>query len=240
MLALSGCNTVFSTEGGGSIPSAGSCVPALPSLPSVPLRTVGELRTGALGVMAPLARHRYAWGTVAPAVAWSDAPPQSLSSSHQANWRWPASYEMRGWTSSPRLAPKQADVVTDVFLFADAGQARLFFTQASSSRCHRAGRDRPVSRPPRARNLVWVNPDGATQQDVFLMRGRNVYRVGAVWEQTPSDPPTAGAEQQARASKLDALACALPAANCYSRERGRTPPGDVPSARSKRATHSMW
>jgi hypothetical protein len=209
-----GCNSVLSTEGGGSIASAGSCVPTLPPLLSVPWSNLVKLRASLLPMMAPLARSRYAWGTVRPRDAWSDAPPQSPFSSRQANGLWPGSYEMRSWTSASRLASKQANVVADVFLFADSGQAGRFFAQASSSRCHRAGKDRPVSRPPQARNLIWVNPDGPTQEDVFMLRGRKVYRVGAVWVQTPSDRPAANAEQQARASKLDALACALPAAHC--------------------------
>ena len=40
----------------------------------------------------------------------------------------------------------------------------------------------PAPLPPGARNLIWDNPDGVTQEDVFLVRGSLVYRVGTVTE----------------------------------------------------------
>ena len=58
--------------------------------------------------------------------------------------------------------------------------ARKFFDLAASRRCHRDGAPRATALPPAARELAWTNPDDAAQEDVFLLRGRRVYRVAAV------------------------------------------------------------
>jgi hypothetical protein len=82
-------------------------------------------------------------------------------------------YEVRWWT-------RDYDLVTDVLVFATAHQARELFEEAASTDCHRSGLQQSTLFPPGARNLAWVNPDGAKQDDVFLLRGLRVYRVTAV------------------------------------------------------------
>jgi hypothetical protein len=166
------------------------------------------LRASVLAVMAPLARTRYAFGSVAPEDAWSDASPQRLSSTAAAG-SWPASYEMRGWVSDPELAPRSDDLVADVFQFPDPAQALRFFAAASATRCHRDGRSPAAAQPPEARNLTWVNPDDVTEEDVFLLRGRRVYRVAEV--RPPQQP---GYQQLAGVRRVDAIACGLPDAHC--------------------------
>jgi hypothetical protein len=137
---------------------------------------------------------------------WSDDSPLQPRSARSADGPWPAGYELRWWT-------RNYDVVADVLVFSAARQAREFFEDAASTDCHRAGRQRPARWPPLARNLAWVNPDDAKEDDVFLLRGRRVYRVAAVrLEGAPA--MTAQAEQRVGADVVDALACALPRAGC--------------------------
>ena len=203
-------DSILSPGSGGSAAAPDWCVPVTPPpLRNVPLGQLESLRAGLLGVMEPLARSRYAWGVVPAEVVWTDNSPQSIRSS-EMDGLWPASYEMRSWVTDPQLAPERDDIVADVFLFADSGQARRFFTEATGTRCHRDGTERSASQPPQARNLIWANPDGPTQEDVFLVRGPRVYRISDV--RPPTHP--SGAEQQVGVSRVNALACALPGANC--------------------------
>jgi hypothetical protein len=212
-LTLSALIATGSLQNAGSAPSRRWCVPATPPLASVRLSTLLELHASLLGVMKPLARARYRVGTVLPEDAWSDNLPQSLLASREAGLLWPASWEMRSSASDPQLAPAQDNVVADVFLFAEQRQAQRFFAEATSDRCRSDASARPASQPPRARNLVWVNPDNVTQDDVFLLRGLRVYRIAEV---RPAGAPTrpSVAQQQEGLSRVDALACALPDASC--------------------------
>ena len=209
MLVTSGGRNL-STGNGGATASA-SCVPTTPPLESVPLGTIADLRAELRTVMAPLALNPYAWGIVSPDGAWLDNTPLNLHASQLTDQRWPASYEIRSWTPDPQLAPRQDDVAADVFMFASPGQARRFFTEASGARCHRDGVERPTSRPPQGRDLTWVNPDGVAQDDVFLLRGRRVYRVTVV---RPQVRMTTAPERQAGTALANGLACALPGAGC--------------------------
>jgi hypothetical protein len=160
--------------------------------------------------MRPLARARYAWGVVPAEVAWSDNAPQGIRASEREGL-WPASYEMRSWTIDPQLSPELDDVVADVFVFTDPVQAHRFFAEATSPRCHLDGIARATSEPPQASNLIWVNPDNATQEDVFLLRGARVYRI--------SDVRPARSSWQPGVSRVNVLACALAQASCRGRAR---------------------
>jgi len=170
-------------------------------------------------VMAPLSRSRYEWGTVPPEVVWTDNSPQSIGAS-EADGLWPASYEMRSWVTDPLLAPERDDIAADVFLFADSAHARRFFAEATASRCHRDSTEQPASEPPQARNLIWVNPDGPTEEDVFLLRGPLVYRIVDVRPTTRFR-----AEQQPGVSRVNALACALADADCVTPARSAAATG---------------
>ena len=196
-------------EGDGGTAQGASrwCVPqGLLALANAGLDELVELRTGPLAVFEYSGGRRYAAGIVTPEDMWSDNAPLRVRSSRLAYGRWPAGYEIRWWT-------RDYDVGADVLMFGEAREAREFFELAASTDCRRAGVVSPALSPPQARNLAWVNPDDARQTDVFLLRGRRVYRVIAVRLQgAPTE--SARAERQTGARFTDTLACALPGAGC--------------------------
>lgn len=214
VLALLGShNGAISVGSASTSPSRGACPPdSPPPLRTVSLAGLASLRASLLPVMQPLARARYAWGIVPAEVAWTDNPPSSIRSS-KIDGLWPGSYEMLSWTTDPQLAPAQDDLGASVFLFANATEASRFFAEAATTRCHRDGVERAAARPSGARNLIWVNPDGPTQEDVFLLRSSRVYRVSDVRPQNDARGPTS-AQQQAGITRVNSLACALPDASC--------------------------
>jgi hypothetical protein len=233
---LTSHSSILSPTSASSAAAPATCGPPTPPpLRKVSGRQLEALRASLLIVMARLSRSRYEWGTVSPEVAWTDNSPQSISAS-ETDGLWPASYEMRSWVTDPLLAPERDDIAADVFLFADSAHARRFFAEATGTRCHRHGTEQPASEPPYARNLIWVNPDGVTQEDVLLLRGPRVYRIVDVRPTTRSS-----AEQQAGVSRVNALACALADANCVTQARSADATGPRGSeTRSSSATHSMW
>lgn len=178
----------------------------LPALATVDFRGLLELRASLLAVMEPLRTRRYASGTVQPENMWSDDPPHRIASARLPDGRWPAGYEMRTW------AGNGDDIAADVLLFATESQARTFFGQAAGAHCHRAGRAAPAPSPALARNLIWVNPDGPTEDDAFLLAGRRVYRIVDVRARQPIRPSGGGG--QASVSIVDHLACSLAGAGC--------------------------
>jgi len=210
LLALLSTRTdVFSAAASGEHNPRSWCGYVPPALASVPFGEVRQLRAGLLAVMEPLSPVRYAYGPVAPEVVWSDNPPTSFSS-RRTSWLWPASFEMRTWAADPRLAGTVEDVVADVFLFTGLRQADRFYARAASARCHEAGIARPASRPGGARLLTWVNPDAVTQDDVFVLSGARVYRFSLV-PPHQRDHQVPSAEQQAAFTRIEDLACGIPA-----------------------------
>lgn len=195
---------------GSSSARATWCVPVKPPpLANARLDQIVELRASLLPVVEALAGRRYAAGSVVPEVVWTDNSPEKLRSSRLNDGFWPGSFEIRTWALS------RDDIVADAFAFTDPAQARRFFQEATSVRCHLKGQARTASRLPQARNLVWVNPDGPTQADVFLLRGSRVYRIGDV----PARVPHESSGQQLSVLMVNALACTLPNADCSSRSR---------------------
>jgi hypothetical protein len=202
-------------EGGdGGIAEGASrwCAPhGLPALADTDLYGLVELRAGPLAVFKYSGGRWYAGGIATPEDMWSDDLPLRVRPSRLADGLWPAGYGMRWWT-------RDYDVGATALMFAESREAREFFQEAASTHCHRAGVVWPALSPPRARNLAWVNPDEARQSDVFLLRGRRVYRIGAVRLQgAPAE--TAQAERRTGARFTDALACALPGAGCTAAGR---------------------
>jgi hypothetical protein len=198
----------FGVGGGGTVEGASTwCAPhGLPAPADADLGELVELRAGPLAVFEHSGGRWYAGGIVTPEDMWSDDPPLRVRSSRLADGRWPAGYEMRWWTRDYNLG-------ADALMFGESRQAREFFEEAASTHCHRAGVASSAPSPPHARNLSWVNPDDARQTDVFLLRGRRVYRVVAVRLQgAPAE--TAQAERRTGARLTDTLACALPGAGC--------------------------
>jgi hypothetical protein len=188
---------------GGSAAAASTwCVPnGLPEVARADVEELLELHAG-VSAAAPRSGRRYAAGIARPGDVWSDDEPRTLRATRSAGGRWPAGYEMRWWTGD-------YDAVADVFVFAGPRPARKFFDLAASRRCHRDGAPRATALPPAARELAWTNPDDAAQEDVFLLRGRRVYRVAAVrLRRTPS------VTRRIDFEFVDAMACALPGADC--------------------------
>ena len=208
---LAGGNGFSSSSSGNAVASGSRCAPATPSLAEASVSELRDLHASLLAMMEPLSRTRYAYGIAAPEAAWFDESPSNLKSSVLADGNWPAGFEMRSWVVDPQLTSTYEDVGADVFMFARAAQARSFFIEASSARCHRAGVEGLASRPPLAHTLTWVNPDDAAEQDVFLLRGPLVYRVAVV---RPQGRAPSTSQRQAGLARAAALACALPDAGC--------------------------
>jgi hypothetical protein len=147
----------------------------------------------------------YELGPVGSIAAWSDDEP-GTSSSLPADAGDRVGYEMRWWMRN------RDDVVVDAWVFADAGQGHDYFRRATSSNCRPASTAAAPSFPLGGRDLEWRNPDGFAQEDLYLLRGRRVYRVGVV-KAGVGDSVTA-AERKAAFSLVNELACALPGAGC--------------------------
>ena len=130
----------------------------------------------------------YGAGVVDSEEPWSDSEPQRHFISRSKDGRIPGAFEMRWW------APNGDDIVADAFDFGTTQQAQDFFARAASQRCRDAGEQTMVPSPVGARDIAWINPDDARQVDVYLIRGRRVYRIADAPGGTRADskPPPAG------------------------------------------------
>jgi hypothetical protein len=206
---------IFVTRPDSSSPKvAADCVAraTAPEVVTVAPESLGALRQDVARVIPQRVGRLYEEGTVRSAVAWSDEEPSPPALSPTA--KRPAGYEMRWW------APNGDDVVADVLVFSSKQRARRYLALASSTRCREHALHSVSLRPPLGRNLSWLNPEGALQADVFMVRGARVYRI--------ADAPAGSSPEQVRESgglnhafdTIDVLACLLPSARCV-----RTPPG---------------
>jgi hypothetical protein len=140
----------------------------------------------------------YEEGLVPATSSWTDAEP-AAGVSRLESGRWPAGYEVRWWLGSGD------DVVADVFVFASSAQARDFSRLVLRPGC---GSSRLVSAaavPPGAHNLEWRNPLGFAEEDVYLRRGRRIYRVAVV--KAGADGKASAGARRAAFTQIDALAC---------------------------------
>lgn len=184
---------------------AGRCLP--PHLPRTIEIDRGELSALYLGLSAVVPRPaaaRQMEGIAAPEDMWSDAFPRRPEG-EAGSGPWPGAYEIRAPT-------RHYLVVADGLVFAGARTARAFFELAASPRCHGKAVNEPAAYVPGARNLAWINPDDVEQNDVFLLRGARVYRVGDV-----RGPGTERLPLAAEAAIVDRFACRLPDAGCAVR-----------------------
>ena len=208
--ALSARTNIFGTTGataGGGTGLVGDCSSqTVPSVEIVSRTALRGLREDLRGVMFGRERRLYEQGVATPVSAWSDSEP-GKHTSLPAGARDPGGYEIRWWDGG------NDDVVADVFVFAGTSQARAFFESASSARCRTASRALAASSPPGGRDLVWRNPDNLAQEDVYLLRGRRVYRVAVVLARA-GDASTAESRTTGF-SLVNELACTLPDAGCH-------------------------
>lgn len=197
--------------GGSGKPEAGVVIrrcppPYLPRTVVVDRAELIDLYLGLTAVVPRPAAAREMEGIAAPEDLWTDGFPRSLET-EAGNGPWPAAYEIRSPT-------QRYLVVADGLVFADAHVARAFFEMAASTRCHGKAQSEPAAYLSHARNLAWINPDDAEQNDVFLLRGARVYRVG--------DTRDLGTERlplRAEAAIVDRFACRLPGAGCSLRRQ---------------------
>lgn len=193
--------------------SAGASPPPLCSLvvPSLAKASIPEIERTAdyyAGLYALLGRGRLdVWGLQEPSAAWADNPPRYVGLPHVL--LVDAGLEMRWWS------PAGDHLGASMFVFPDSRSADKFVSEASSSRCRMAAVSAAISQPPSARALVWDNPEGYLQADVYFARGNVVYRLAAVGAGPTGERPTR-ADVPPLLGVADGLACALTYAGCTS------------------------
>jgi hypothetical protein len=181
-----------------------------PRVAEVPAHSLDALRASVLRVLPQRVGRLYEEGTARASYVWTDEDPAPPPVSARA--LRPAGYEMR-W-----VAPNSDDVRATALLFPTAKQARRFMALAASARCRTHGFQGISARPPLSRNVAWINPHGVAEADVYLLRGRRVYRVGDLPASQRSDQP-AGTDLSRSFFTVDALACLLPGAHCLQTSR---------------------
>jgi hypothetical protein len=185
----------------------GDCpVAGAPSVIGVPRSRLARLRNDIRRVAVfERGLHPYELGLSNSISAWSDPEPGTSS----ALPRGPSDrggYEMRWWMRN------RDDLVANAWVFAGMGQAHDYFERASSSKCRTASTAAAAPFPPGGRDLEWRNPEGFVQQDLFLLRGRRVYRVSVVV--AGAGGSATAADRKAAFALVNELACALPRAGC--------------------------
>lgn len=210
-VAAYGVPRIIANASAGTSPPGTSARPCSPVVPSLAKATIPEIERTAdyyAGLYALLGRGRLdVWGLQEPSAAWADNPPGSVSLPHLV--LVDAGFEMRWWS------PAGDHLGASLFAFPDSRSAEEYVSEASSSRCRMAAVSGAVSQPSGARALVWENPEGYLQADVYFARGSVVYRLAAVGSGPQGERPTrADAPQLLRVA--DGLACALTHAGCTS------------------------
>jgi hypothetical protein len=192
---------------GGDTVTLGNCpVADAPSAASVPRSRLLGLRRDIRRVVSfERGLRPYELGPIGSIAAWSDGEPGTSAILPQSGADQ-AGYEMRWWIRS------RYDVVADAWVFADEKQAHDYLTRASSSKCRPASTAVAASFPAGGRDVEWRNPEGFAQEDLYLLRGRRVYRVSVVKAGVGASV-TADARHVAF-FLVNELACALPGAGC--------------------------
>jgi hypothetical protein len=143
-----------------------------------------------------------------PMSAWSDQYPSDASPRDPFLVPALAGYEVRWWS------PVGVHEGADLFVFATAADAARYVRRATSTRCRHAGAiSHPVSAPTGAVSLVWDNPLGDLQGDVFFARGRRVYRVSSV-PPGPADQRPRDVDVARLLETPEQIACELTDAAC--------------------------
>ncbi len=200
-------------DGGGGAAAARTCpIDEAPQVASVGSARIAGLQRelvrmiGVREALVPQERGLvpYEQGAIGSEAAWTDEEPGN--GGVPARGPQPAGFEMRWWTVG------RDDLVGDVFLFESEPQAQKYFDLATSTECRTKAVSQSASVPAGSRNLEWSNPFSYAQQDVYLRRGRRVYRVSVVQPGVGSDVPVPVGLYGFHL--VGAVACGLPLAGC--------------------------
>lgn len=208
-------------QGGGDVAAGESCpIDRAPSLASVePGQLAGFKRNleQMIATREDLAPGESGWdpyeeGVVSANAAWTDMEPGQAGV--LATGPQPGGFEMRWWTRG------REDLVADVLLFDDEDAAAEYLELATDPECRTHVAWHKTSLPPAGHNLQWSNPYSYAQQDVFLRRGRRVYRVSVV--QPAVGSTVSDATRAAGFLLVNTVACGLPAAGCGTTQPAKT------------------
>lgn len=111
-----------------------------------------------------------AQGVQDPMAAWSDAPPPNPAEA-SGSARVHAGWEIRWWSA------QNGHRAVDLFLFPSPADAAAYVRLSASARCRHGAVAFAVNQPAGGRALVWTNPEGYLQADVFFSHGDRAYRV---------------------------------------------------------------
>jgi hypothetical protein len=206
LIALAAC---------GGAARATACVTGAPEVPRVAAAALGSLRASVARVLPERVARLYEEGTIVSGDAWSEDEPAPPAVSASADR--PGGYEMRWW------APDGDEVLADVFALGSAASAQRFLALAASPRCRRDAHERAAVRPPLARALAWINPRGAAEADVYMVRGTRVYLVADIPAGQPPTTPGGTATLAGAFAAIEVLACLLPGARCAVPSSGGVP-----------------
>ncbi len=201
---------ILGWERHGDAASSDAWAPGCPARGVPPVESVRPAYLASLRVEVAETMHGrhgalYGAGVVDSEEPWSDSEPQRHFISRSKDGRIPGAFEIRWW------APNGDDIVVDAFAFGTTQQAQDFFARAASQRCRDAGEQTTVSSPVGAKDVAWINPEDARQVDVYLIRGRRVYRIADASRNEGGLQTAAGRQ----ASEIvNQLACSLADSGC--------------------------
>jgi hypothetical protein len=146
------------------------------------------------------------YGLQEPAAAWLDNPPDKPTGMPSLA-HVDAGFELRWWSRT------SDHFGASLFLFAGARSADEYVSEASSTRCRSGAVSTSVSWPAGARAIVWDNPLGYLQADVYFARGRLVYRLADVASGSADKRPSS-ANLKRLLVEPERVACELTYAGC--------------------------
>jgi hypothetical protein len=200
----------IATEAGSSSHGAGpTCKPGmLPTPVNVSPSELAKLvTTSHIGSLVGAGRPDVQGAQDAAAAVWADNPP-AVRHAGGSSGSVPAGYEMRWWS---RNGDHQ---VADVFAFPSSADAARFVERAAEGPCRRAVSQRTEARLPGEHVLLWRNPLGFLQADVYFSRGKSAYRVTDVPGQDTSQ--RSGVDRRRMVAIAQSLACRLVDAGCFT------------------------
>jgi hypothetical protein len=183
-----------------------------PEVAQISAHELPGLRHEISGIMPPRVGREYEAGVITSTNLWSDDEPAHSIWARVSSGPVPAGYEVRWWALDREGS--EDDIVVDALQFATQAEAKDALTLALVPGCRRRGAVQAASFPAGASNLFWVNPDRVGQWDAIFVRGRRLYRVSDVPPEYPRGPGPDRRRPVAAKLTVDALACALPGADC--------------------------